>query len=357
MNKIAYLQDWAVRYFHQTKFDLATSGLPWQGTALPARFDAARWLRASAHETNLALRERLAEHCGAELACVFPTLGATNGIFLLALALGRSGPVLVESPAYEPLWRSFEAFGAELRSFRRIRQERYSLGASLEQAHRLSRGCACVVVTNPHNPSGQYDSPGVIRALAEAVAPAWLVVDEVYTPFIPGAVSAWGVAQNVCIVSSLTKAYGFDFARCGWVAAPPLLAEQLERAQYYTPGLFPSAVSAVALTALEDLGAHYRVVSAHVAGRADRVDQALAESSRLAWLRPAGELIIASVELLGVEDDQRFARVFMAAHDCALAPGSFFGEPGTIRLGFGALPEQFDPALPLLLDFAEHYRE
>lgn len=357
MNTIEYLQDWAVPHYFRTRYDLANSGLPWQSTALPREFDTERWTKASAHETNLALRQRIAEHCGAEVPNVFVTLGATNGIFLLALALGRSGPVLVESPVYEPLWRSFEAFGAERRTLRRARVDHYSFRTTLEEAHRLSRGCSCVVVTNPHNPSGQYDSREVIQSLAEAVAPAWLIVDEVYVPFIPGGRSAWGCADNVCTVSSLTKAYGFGFARCGWITAPTALAEQIERAQFYTPGLFPSSVSAVALTAFEDLDAHYRAVSAHVAGRAVRIEEAFTASSRLGWLPPAGELIIGSVELVGVEDDRRFALAFMDAHDCALAPGSFFGEPGTLRLGFGALPERFEPALPWLLEFAEHYRE
>ena len=51
-----------------------------------------------------------------------------------------------------------------------------------------------------------------------------------------------------------------------------------------------------------------------------------------------------------VSTEEHFARELMETQELVMAPGSFFQlPPGHFRLGFGALPEVFEPSFERLL--------
>lgn len=359
MRPITYLQDWALRHFFDPElFDLATSGVPFENRVVQPGFDAARFASEPASTTVERACALAGALYGEPAERVLPVLGASGGIVLTALALcdeARAGGVVVESPVYEPLWRTFEAMGASVRFVERRAEHGSRLEAELTTLREAARGAACVVISNPHNPSGVFESRQAIARVAESVAPAWLLVDEVYLPFVRGAETAWGVAPNVAVVSSLTKAWGLGHLRFGWLLAPEPLRSALCAAKFYTPGLFPAPSAAAAIDALERLEPLYAAATAHLAGRKARVAALLADHPVLEWTPPAGDLVISTVRLRGIDDDLAFAERCIAECKVALAPGSFFRAPGTLRLGTGAVPERFDEGLARLIAFAERY--
>lgn len=115
---------------------------------------------------------------------------------------------------------------------------------------------ALVFLTNPDNPTGHAIKAGEIMAFARDLPDqALLVVDEAYVDFCdaPDEFSMLPHledAPNVCVLRTLSKAYGLAGARLGWGVFPPVMADGMRRAQ------IPFSVNAFAacagLAALDD---------------------------------------------------------------------------------------------------------
>jgi hypothetical protein len=88
-------------------------------------------------------------------------------------------------------------------------------------------------VTNLHNPSGVRIPIDTLRAMAAALARVrgYLLVDEVYLECLFSAKtdSCVHAGPNVLTTNSLTKAYGLDGLRAGWILGPPALAARAGR--------------------------------------------------------------------------------------------------------------------------------
>lgn len=113
-----------------------------------------------------------------------------------------------------------------------------------------------VFLTTPDNPSGYCPPLPVVRALAESLPPACLlVVDEAYMDFADDEstrsfLASGSIPQNVAILRTFSKSYGLAGLRLGYAVLPPLLAE------YYRRVRLPFSVNVLAeeaaLAALED---------------------------------------------------------------------------------------------------------
>ncbi|MCR4317156.1 MAG: pyridoxal phosphate-dependent aminotransferase [Planctomycetes bacterium] len=353
LNRIEYLSDWAVKFYHGPKFDLANSGVPMDFTALPGPADNPL-LRENGYKILADAQKKVGELYEADAEQVTLCAGGSGAIFLSALTLGGSREVaVVESPVYEPLWRGFESCGTEVRFLRREWDDDYSLAPKIDEARKLAKGASAVMITNPNNPSGAWDTRETIARLAEAVHPATLVVNEAYLPFVRGAKSVFGTSDNVAIISTLTKAYGLSFLRFGWIAAPSRIAKNFADASIYTLGLYPPATAAAAIPFLDDLDSLYEKAAGHARGRPDALDEKFrAPGSRIRWHRPAGEGIVGLIKIEGIEDDKQFAIDLKNETGTVLAPGSFFREPGTMRIGLGARGELYSGGIAALIDFA-----
>src|SRR4029453_4340982 len=85
------------------------------------------------------------------------------------------------------------------------------------------------IITNLHNPSGARIDLKTLRAMADILdrVHAYLLVDEVYLEclFRQRTDSCVHAGLNVVTTNSLTKAYGLDGLRAGWILGPaPLMA-------------------------------------------------------------------------------------------------------------------------------------
>ena len=286
------------------------------------------------------------------------TVGASGGLITTALMMAQSKkPVVIESPVYEPVWRGYEALGFEIRWLTRNRAEKYSLKPIIGKAAELTKDACCLVITNPNNPSGQYDDRETIKALAEAIKPAFLIVNEVYQPMVDGTTSVFAANDNVITLQSLTKSYAVGMPRFGWALVPENLADDLFQATFYIISNFSATSAAACIPVLENLEEFRINAKAHLKGRHVYVNNAIKAHPRLDWIRPAGDVIMGLLAIDGVSDDLAFARAFLEKRKVIMAPGKFFREPGTFRLGIGAPAEKFDDGFKLFLDFAMDYKE
>jgi aspartate/methionine/tyrosine aminotransferase len=285
--------------------------------------------------------ERLAERFAIDPACVVTSQGASMANHLAFAALIEPGDeVLIEEPTYELMLSALKYLGARVRRF----QRRPEAGFALEPdavAEALTPDTRLVVVTNLHNPSSALADDATMRVVADAAgrAGARLLVDEVYLEltFRPEARTAFTLADNVVVTSSLTKAYGVSGLRAGWILAQPALAERMRRLNDLFGSVPVYLGEQLAVTALDRLDA--------LRARAD----ALFEANYAAWrehLEGHPRLDASALPAFGTTlfprlvdaDAEAFCEALRRDYETSVAPGRFFERPDRFRVGLAGDP-------------------
>src|SRR6266850_6640981 len=177
------------------------------------------------------LREAIAARYRVRGAQVFPLSGGTSYANWIACAAildrtDRSAEVLVERPTYEPLLRIPQALGHRVRRLDRRFDQQYAVDLD-RFASLVTTRTRLAIVTNLNNPSGARIPMAALRAMASLLArvKGYLIVDEVYLECLFGSrpESCVHAGANVLTTNSLTKAYGLDGLRAGWVLGPAAL--------------------------------------------------------------------------------------------------------------------------------------
>jgi aspartate/methionine/tyrosine aminotransferase len=278
------------------------------------------------------------------------------------------GPVVVEEPTYEPLWRIPEALGVEVLRWPRPRDLDFGLdpGSLNELAERKP---VAFLFSHPHNPSGAAFTEADRGLLSEfqARTGALLVSDEVYLEFEPGPREATllNLVQDLIIVRSFTKVFGLGTIRCSALAGTHERVAALARLADYTHTLLPTPTRAVAGRVWDHRHALWeRARTASGAGRVemedfleratDLVEAYLPASGIICFPRladAAHEAAVGKARRLGVHVDPQTlpgpepAAALWIEGLCQqtgiqLTPGEFFGDDRAFRIGFG-----IDPAL------------
>jgi aspartate/methionine/tyrosine aminotransferase len=272
-------------------------------------------------------------------ACVVMPGGGCSFANHLALAamLAPGDKVLIEDPTYELLTSALGYFQARVTRFARKPGDYWRLDADAVAAQ-LTPATRLVALTNLHNPSSALTDIATVRAIAAEAANvgALVLVDEVYLElmFRDGeAYTAFMPEANIIVTSSLTKAYGLSGLRCGWILAPPALAEKMRRLNDLfgvAPPHIAERMAMVALSRLEVLR--------------DRANTLL-DTNRAAYRemlggQPALEQIVFDQgttvfpRLREGDGDSLFSRL-TERFETSIVPGRFFGRPDHIRIGLG----------------------
>lgn len=308
--------------------------------------------------TGATLEMQIAGEYGVEPEQVLVTPGATLANFLAAATALHVGPdeeppekqrVLVEKPAYEPLVKSPAALGAEVDRF--LRGEHYSLVPErVEKA--TTDWTRLVTLTNRHNPSGALTDRETLSDAADVAAEndARLLVDEVYAPYVEdakdgafGGPTAAGL-DNTVVTSSLTKFYGLDDLRIGWIVADEAFVEQARSIAYHFLGVADTnrALAKRALHNADYVAEQSRTLLAENAdllreflAQRDDVEGFVAPGSPFTFLDPTNATGDEVVEAAWEEG-------------LLVIPGRFFGDDDHIRVSLGRTPTETQPGLETL---------
>lgn len=308
------------------------------------------------------LVDAIAGHYGVDARRVVPGAGCSGANFLAVAALvGAGDDVLVERPGYDPLSGACRLMGARVRTFERRFEDGFRLDVDAI-ARALTPETRLVILTTPHNPSGATVSAADLSALGTLVAPqGWVLVDEVYLDVAnlvsgqPPTVGSAALLDGPFIVtSSLTKSYGLGGLKCGWAIASVNNAERLRR----TRDVVENCGSAPA----DRLGAHAFTHLAALAGRAAGIvseNLAVAEaffatSRAFEVVRPLAVPIVFP-RLAGRGDADAFSWDLLNAEGVAVAPGSFFGAPGHVRISLAGRPDRVREGFERLKRFLERH--
>ena len=260
--------------------------------------------------------------------------GANHVAFGLLLEAGDH--VAMETPVYEPLVKLARYFGATVDFFERRESNGWKIDPD-DAKRSLTTATKLVVLSNLNNPTGCHDSDETIRRIASDAQQlgAHVLVDEVYLDFLhaEGVRTAARLAPNVLISNSVTKTFGLDALRLGWILAEPGLAERGRRLNDLYTNNYPHPSERIALLALgraeQILARNNAMLAKHIA----IADEFVSSQPRLSWVKPrAGTCAMVHVDGLDVDDlSDRLARDYSTG----IVPGRFFNAPAYFRLAWG----------------------
>jgi aspartate/methionine/tyrosine aminotransferase len=291
------------------------------------------------------LREAIARRYGAAVEQVFPVSGGTSFANWLACAAvldgcGRGAEVIVERPTYEPLLRIPQALGHRVRRLERRFEDDYAIDLD-RVASLVTTRTRLAIVTNLHNPSGARIPMPILRAMASLLArvKAYLIVDEVYLEclFRQRPESCLHAGPNVLTTNSLTKAYGLDGLRAGWILGPVSLVARAGRINDLMTNNSVAAGERMALAAFR----RQRDIDRRAHGILDpnlvRVRKFLEGEPRLKAFVPYGGNVMFP-RIPSKVDSDRLVRRLADRYSTLVVPGRFFEAPRHIRISFGCRP-------------------
>lgn len=270
------------------------------------------------------------------------THGASMAIFLVCAAIiDREDEVIVETPNYEPLYRIPSFLGARVEMLERPFENGFQIG--LEDLERLvSRNTKAIIITNLHNPSGVATNVEKLQTIGQIAKScgAKLIVSEVFLDSVTSApippVATFG--KHMVSIGSLSKIYGLEGLRIGWIICDESLIPHIRRIEnYFSPrNAYPS--EKIAVVAFRNRAKLLERTSAITMANLAYVRGALATRDDIAWVEPDGGTVCFP-RLLGGVDAVALSKHLQDTYDTLVVPGDFFWAKGHVRISFGGKPE------------------
>ncbi|HEX6790180.1 MAG TPA: aminotransferase class I/II-fold pyridoxal phosphate-dependent enzyme [Candidatus Krumholzibacteria bacterium] len=292
---------------------------------------------------------------GANHVCLAVACTGAN-LVAFGLFLDPGDHVAMETPVYEPLVKLARYFGAAIDFFPRRESNGWRVDPD-DVKRTLSQNTKLVVLSNLHNPTSAFDDEDTIRRIAADAQQlgAFVVVDEVYLDLIhaEGVRTAARLAPNILVTNSMTKTFGLDPLRLGWVIAEPGIAERARRLSDLYANNFPHPSERIAWLALRRADEILARHNALLAGNMAIVDDFITSHEALAWVRPrAGTCGMVRVHGVDVDDlTDRLERDFATG----IVPGRFFEAPGYFRIGWALETETLRAGLDRLSRALGHH--
>ncbi len=301
-------------------------------------------------------RAAIAERYDRDTEEVVLTCGTQEADFLTFMTLLSEGDhSVVISPTYQSLSSVPNAVG----DVSEVRTEPPEWNLSVTAvAEEMRPETQLVVLTNPSNPTGKYLGPETMQALYDLVEEnnAYLLVDEVYRmladePHAPAA----ALGPRAISTAGVSKSYGLEGARLGWVVADTEIADAVRKWKDYTTISPPIVGHHVAQQALGEREAEILEANrTHAKANRERVAE-FVERYNLDWFEPTGVNGFPTIPD-GFESGKEFCRSLFEAESVVLAPGDVFGYPDRFRIGFGLHTEELEDGLDRIGRHIENHR-
>jgi len=313
-------------------------------------------LEPQAADRHLALRLGYSESAGSpelrrEIAGLYGSIraddvlvhsAAVEVIFVFMNAMLEPGDrVVVQSPCFPPLAEIARAIGCSVEPWHARPEARWE--PDLAELERLLRPATRLLVINtPHNPTGFLPSPDHFAetlALAQRHG-ARVFSDEIFRllEHDPGRrlPAACDVSERAASLGGMSKVFGLGGLRVGWLATrDPEVRQRVLGFKDYTTTCAPvgaELLAALALRQRERLVEHNRErVLRNVAAFRGFVER---RSGFLDWIPPVAGTV-SFPECSQVADVDGFCEAAARQAGVLLIPGSTFGLPRHMRVGFG----------------------
>jgi len=365
----AHLEYWMRDYYFSTEIDLGCSGVENFSfgeirqlfNITPDDLDAIvlrdSWTLGGP-ELRTAIGNRFAN---GDAERVMATNGSSEAIYLVMHSLLEPGDeVVVLDPAYQQLFSIAESNGCRLKRWQ-LRFEN-SFRPDFDEARDLITPDTRMIVVNfPHNPTGASLTPAEQDELIElaAGAGAYLVWDGAFTELTydsPALPDPGEVYDRSITLGTLSKAYGLPGLRVGWCLAAPDVLECLITLRDYTTLALSPLVEYVAARAIENGDLLVKPRLAQARHNLELLSSwANDHSEFISMVRPQGGVTVFA-HVHGIADVEEFCRDLADKRSVLLVPGTSFGHPDYVRLGFGCSTAELTTALSRLSEHFHTYK-
>lgn len=267
------------------------------------------------------------------------TTGATMAVGYVYEALCQPGDhILVERPGFDIFSHTATRKAITVNYFMR---KAPSFEIDIDDVlARLTDKTRLVVLTDPHNPSGAPTPRPLLSQLCVALAARniALVVDEVYRDYTEVFDDGLDPAQypNIIRLGSMTKNFGLNALRCGWIFAGAAVYKAL-RDEVFTEDYAVSKLSHSMATEVF-----------HRVEEFDDFRRSIMNTARpimadwLLKMEQAGHILpgtnalgpVCFPRLMGIDDTAQFVSWLNETRHVLPVPGECFDQAGHIRIGF-----------------------
>lgn len=332
------------------RFDLTSSGVPYLPLReLPVAIGDLEISGTGAYGWE-PLQAAIAARYRVDEGCVVAAMGTSMANHLALAAVVQPGDeVLIEHPTYEPLVSTARYLGAEVRHFARRAEDGFRLDPA-EVERGMTGRTRAIVLTNLHNPSSALADDDALRAIGAIAerAGARVIVDEVYLDALwePAPRTCAHLGETFISTNSLTKVYGLNGLRCGWILAEPALAERMWRLTELFNNIGVHAAERLSLVAFQNLDAIARRSRTLLDATAAALNAFYAAHPALQ--APQHTHGTVSFPRLRAGDADALCDLLAERYETAVVPGRFFGAPEHLRIGLGVDPATFAEGLDRL---------
>lgn len=335
--RIDYLE-WARTYMGRVRNDLARSNVKAvTKEELGLTLDDVD-IGGADEQGHPALTSVLSKKYGVPAERIHVVNGATAGITLACAATIRDGDeVLVETPNYEPVYRSAVLHGGSIRMLERTFDRSWQL--SLEELERkITKHTRAILLTNAHNPSGTLTSPEKMLTIGQIARDhgAKVIVSENYLDnlFKGKPISCATQGDAFVAIASVSKCLGLGSLRVGWVVASEEVIGKIRIAADYLAGGISSPSQTIAAKALAQGDRLIERGRKIVQGNLKIVADWIRKRGDIQWVEPdAGT--VALLKLPTGIDAMALSNLLREKYSTLVVPGDFFWLKGFVRVSCG----------------------
>jgi aspartate/methionine/tyrosine aminotransferase len=290
---------------------------------------------------------------------VMVSVGVTEALFSFFNVILKPGDeVIVEYPEFQTLYELPAAIGCEIK-FLYLERENGFIPQPEKIRELITSKTKLIIINNPHNPSGSEVAPGTIREIGEIAREndTYLLFDEHYK-FLPlehGTrlyTSGFDICREfhdkVAAVGSITKCFGLNGLRVGWLLAGGELIRECKEFKHYLTHVTPPINDYLAVVALKNKETLIRYVKSIILRNLQVLNDFMERNhSRFDYIPPLGGLVCFP-KLKNRPEASSYCRELLENHQISLLPGETFGMKEYFRLNFGINPDKFQKALQIM---------
>jgi len=306
-------------------------------------------------------REILKCYTNAALENILVTVGVTEALFaFFNVILGPGDEVIVEYPEFQTLYELPRAIGCDIK-FLELSDENGFVPRARNIRSLITPKTKLIIINNPHNPSGSVLTDEQIREIGEIAKEnnAYVLFDEHYK-FLPleegtgQLTSGFDICtpfyNNVAAVGSVTKCFGLNGLRVGWLLADPGVIEECREFKHYLTHVTPPVCDYLAETALRHKDIVIGYVKRNILKNVELLNDFMERHrDRFEYLPPRGGLVCFP-KIKDRPESTSFCKELLKTRGISLLPGESFGMDRYFRLNFGIMSETFAAALRLMED-------
>lgn len=297
------------------------------------------------------------QHAGVENVLV--TVGVTEALFTFFNTILEPGDeVIVEFPEFQTLYELPAALGCEIKYLNLAKENGFLPGPD-KIRQLITKRTKLIIINNPHNPSGSLLNEDAIQEIGQIAREnnCYLLFDEHYKflPLTEGTgqlTSGFDICRSfhnkTAAVGSITKCFGLNGLRVGWLLADTQIIEECREFKHYLTHVTPPVCDYLAELALKNKEKLILYVKSQILKNVALLNRYMEKHAhRFEYLEPKGGLVCFP-RLKDQANAGPFCREVLARYQVSLLPGESFGMPPYFRLNFGIKADKFAAALSFL---------